>query len=589
MAKNSLNPEYKFYLAGSKADAPVNWQDIEILATFDNEAIQANITTDQFTFVNEELQKIRQHIENGLSGGMGIFEGLPFAIQLKNKNNSYSAFRGHLDLTDGYEDLVQLDQVRAKMRKDEGLNQLEDRLSALTYGYLEDAGVFNSSDYFEINYVVEKKLNAFDILVSNIILYMMIKELYESIKGLSDRIANSTAHATGGALGPVAAALYIAASVIIELAYIAIMIIAIVDLATNMVNTFIPPVRTTKCATLHTLISKVAGFLGYTFNSNITDLSEIYYIPSNPRLDEINKKGFIKKTKGNELGIPNSVDYGYNVTEMFELVVSAFNAKIQIIDGVMHIHNVDDPFWKRTALYTLPNVLQTTKKYNTEELTANFQIKFLTDLSDEWTIDEYLGTSYGRTTQAINTITKELKLIRGFDQVNLNVALGKRKDELTPLENFLKEVGGAIDSLTNAFGKGTNFKAKIKGKVGILKVSENNYTLSKLVRLTGAGRIPSNNSTTLSAKYLYENYHIGKSFVSNNFFGQKIVYNSIRIPFSFENFLVLIDNSYFHTFEGKEGKMVSIKWRIANDYAVVDYWIREPYTNNLKETFIEPD
>ena len=36
------------------------------------------------------------------------------------------------------------------------------------------------------------------------------------------------------------------------------------------------------------------------------------------------------------------------------------------------------------------------------------------------------------------------------------------------------------------------------------------------------------------------------------------------------------------------GKFVSLKWTIDGDFAEADFWIREPYTKNLKETIIEP-
>ena len=50
MVAISKSANLSFELDGSKVEAPIEWQDIAILATFDNENVQGNITTDQFTF-----------------------------------------------------------------------------------------------------------------------------------------------------------------------------------------------------------------------------------------------------------------------------------------------------------------------------------------------------------------------------------------------------------------------------------------------------------------------------------------------------------------------------------------------------------
>ena len=93
----------KFYLDGTEIAPPLDWQGIEITASFENDATQANITIDNFTFVLDEAKKILDHIDTGLSGGLGIFEGLPFEMRINNATDSYNAFEGYLDLTDSFE------------------------------------------------------------------------------------------------------------------------------------------------------------------------------------------------------------------------------------------------------------------------------------------------------------------------------------------------------------------------------------------------------------------------------------------------------------------------------------------------------
>ena len=121
----------------------------------------------------------------------------------------------------------------------------------------------------------------------------------------------------------------------------------------------------------------------------------------------------------------------------------------------------------------------------------------------------------------------------------------------------------------------------------MLKTTQNAHNVPKLLKIVN-DRIPANHRDNLSARHLYTNYHSHKSFVLNNFVGQKRVFTGIKIPFGLTDFNALINNSYFTTQSGQIGKVVSLKWTFDGDFAEVDYWIREPYTKNLKEVLITP-
>ena len=47
------------------------------------------------------------------------------------------------------------------------------------------------------------------------------------------------------------------------------------------------------------------------------------------------------------------------------------------------------------------------------------------------------------------------------------------------------------------------------------------------------------------------------------------------------------DNSYVTDEDGNEAKIVSLEYNIHSDTAKAQYWMRKPYTYNLKETLIE--
>ena len=140
-----------------------------------------------------------------------------------------------------------------------------------------------------------------------------------------------------------------------------------------------------------------------------------------------------------------------------------------------------------------------------------------------------------------------------------------------------------MDEVVNTFGGSSDMAGEIQSKVGVLKVSDNSHSVSKLVYLSG-GKIPQNHRDLFSAKVLYQKYYNYRSFVQNNFGRQRLVYQSVKIPFGLTSFLQLIDNSYFYDSQNRLGKIINIDWTMMKDFAIVDYWVQEVYAPNLKES-----
>jgi len=100
-------------------------------------------------------------------------------------------------------------------------------------------------------------------------------------------------------------------------------------------------------------------------------------------------------------------------------------------------------------------------------------------------------------------------------------------------------------------------------------------------------QLPTNHRTLFNAKNLYFKYHKEKSFVLDNYHGQKIVYNDIEVPFGFEDYKKLTTNSYFY-YNGSQAKIIRFTWSVGQDTAKLSFWVRQPYTKNLQEIYIEP-
>ena len=580
----------KFTLNGVQSNAPIEWGSIETLSTFDREAVQANISIDKMTFVNTEASAIKAYIEAGMTGGVGIFEGLPLQLQVFNQNNTVSIFDGLIDLTDGLEIKEWQNKYSVKLRLKDELLTLEEKLTALSYAYLESLGLFSSASYTDVQYVVQKKLNIMETISSGIVIYIMTKELITMIEKIPKDVSNIAAHIAGGATGFLAGVIYSVAIAILDIAYSVALLIAVIKMVSVLLDQLIPVKRKAKCLKMRTALENVASHLGWSFQSNIADLDKVYFLPSNFAWDETNNKGVFSNWKGTPKGIPNITDYGYNCSEMFELAKKLFNGKYAIVNGVLCFYNVDDLFWVQQSTFQMPGVRDKLKTYNTEELMASRLFSFECDYTDEHTVSNYKGTSYQVITNASVVNNINYKFIKGLEEVRFGVSLASRKDHPYGIESFLMDVAQTVDGIVNFFGGSSNYTSAISTSVGLMIIGTNNYAKPKVIKCNNSMRLVDRDSW--SAKYIYETYYKGKSFVStiNGIanYGQKTVYKGVRIPFGMDDYLALIQNSYFTTPEGKTGKVVSCKWQFSADHATVDFFIREPYTKNLFETYIEP-
>jgi len=586
MSNISKNTESKYRLNGITSNAPIDWSDVTIEAEYENDSVQPNLTISEFNFNLESRKAINEWIANGTTSGVGIFEGMPFELDIFNNNGVAKTFKAFIDFTESYNDLTDDGEVLVSIMKDGDIENFFDKLNGTTCGYLEEIGVFTSADYINVPYVVEKKFNLFEILLTSIVLYLMVKELAESIRNTSESIATASGIFSAGFTGSVGSAIYLALIAIVNIIYTAILVLAIIELAKSLFNTLISPLRTHKAILLKTALTKIANHFGYDFVCPVEEYNNLVYLPSNPNLDEKTLFGFVSVTKGTPSGIPNNLDYGYFTEDLFNLAKRIPYAKMQLIGNTIHLRPENDPFWEMQSTWVMPDIKLNTLQYNTEDLQSTRLMSFQVDLNDEWTIDNYDRTAVEIKTDPISVINERAVLLKGLEEVDYNTALGNRKDSLNAVEKLLKTVGAFIDEGTSLLGSSSNFSGLIQNKIGSLKQTSNWHSLPKLLYMTG-GVIPANHRDLFNAEVLWDKYHVEKSFVQNNWRGQKYIYRGIDIPFGVEDFLKLTDNSFF-TFEGKQAKIIKFVWTTGEDTAKIDFWVREPYTFNLKETKIIP-
>jgi len=563
----------KSYLGGEEIEDIVEREQIAIQVDF-KDTIQGNIETDTFTFVNRAFEIIEQYKTDGLNGGVGLFEGLKFEQLIQEGPEQRKVFEGFLDFKT-YENLLPSEpKILCKIKKEDGINSLSERLQGLTFAYLRSINAITQADYDYVNSVVEKKFNVIETLFLAFAIYSFTQQIITSIRNTAQSISIIAGILSAGVSGSIGALIYATASILFDAAYIALSVIAINNLVDEILSSILSPVKRQYCINYHLALTKIFKQLGYEFNTNIEDLKQEYYLPS-------------KSEDRENIGIPFDSDYGFFASEFVELALNKFNAELFIDTlGVVQMRTQSDQYFQNESTYILPDVLDTPFSYNLDELKESRLISFDTDISEDYTIDNYQGTSYVVTTKPITQNNIKNNLITGFVENRFNVCLGTAKTEYNSVENGLISLLESVDKLFQFWGAKSSSVDVIKNRLRTLKTSTFFFNKPKIIRIKN-NKVATDNREKVSAKYYYDNYINYNSFIANDFKKQHKVFSSVIVPFSYDNYKEVIQNSYFTTNNGQTGKITSLNWALGADTAEISFYIEEVYTKNLKEEFTE--
>lgn len=590
--------EIKFDLDGKNANPPKNWEDITVRCIIDD-YVQPLLITDEFVFVNENAQTILEWISI-----YGPFVGIPFSIVIHAHSIGRIEYTGCLDLANDFK-VISETEVSCKFKPDEGIDLLDERIQAITFGYLAsldrgEPGFIDREHFVDVPVVIRKKFDGVEVAITTLALFQIQSQIRQFLK---EKGIKTLKDFKTFILPPTSTPAEIFEAIgigILLLAYTVFMLIVIIQFFRIVLKNLLPQTVKYKGITLRTALERSLDYFEITLDCNIPELDYYVYLPS--KTD--NK---IRKNRKDE-GIPNTADYGYQVVEMFELVNKLFNARgyRYSVNGkdVFFIRSRKDPETRTMSSYVLPDILSESYEVNSEDLKANFIISFQYDPTDEYTmpnardtpfdskkVDEEKnryekGVSYEVLTDVTHISNPKHKLNRGLEEVRIPLALGTRRGNLSVLEHTAKILLTSVDVIIKLFG-GKTLGEKIEEGRGRLLISHNSFSTAKLIVLQN-GIIPQNHRDLLSARILYQKYHSWRSFVTNPNYAQRKNFKGIRIPFDFTDFVKTQRFSEFTTASGREGIFKSINWTLSKDYAIADFQIYEQYTNNLHETFIEP-
>lgn len=622
-------------LNGVEINEPNNYEALELELNFDENGNGETVSINEWEFgvgdnrnSNDGAKITNTHISNGLLSGVGVGEGLPYKLILDNqKGTKLTLFNGYVDL---WRADIQCDLVVAPAVELLDASTLENRIDSFSFKYLQSIGAITSADYVPIPYCINKKQNGVDIIIATVTIFVIVDKLKEAITDIQEYIGNMSAN-------PFTFTMII--GLVFRILYISTLIVSLIKLLLDLYNALVQPVKYHYGMYENVLMRKGLAHLGYALSSSILDnapFNKCVIMPEKYNTKE-NNTGKFKRVTGFFSPNQNEQEGFYKGTfgELFRALTRKYDAKIIIKNGTVYFEKQD--FNLQAPTYQFPPFERGAKTLNVDDFVSNKIISFATDMQDRNTIQEYLGTSAEITTTPIRTTNINMVLLNKYDPININFALAKRKTSLTFVEEilnvFFKGAGLIMDGLIkvlnaiikvinavikaiNKFIKAlkiigikikfqaptiptiaaTNFGNMIENRIGMM-VLESDYTSSAKMLMVDKHSNPrnnkllSNNESILNARYLYENYHYYRSFVNRAGFkpNQYEVQGFSNLPFCFDDFVKVRENSAITDSDGNKGELISLKFNPSKQTATGSYKIKRVYSNNFKETLTEPD
>jgi hypothetical protein len=440
-----------------------------------------------------------------------------------------------------------------------------DRAEGLSFGSVN----FQPSDFRNIDYVVVPETSFLYVLSLELATFSLIKELAKAIQEVSEGLADlaATLPPLPANIGAVIAATI---KLVARIIYTIFIIIALIKLATEIINLIFPKIRQFKGITLKRLIEKGCQHLGYTLQSTVLDGIPNAVICPTPLREK--DPSFFK-----QLFAPLSLAYtdGYPVDgrdsipslgEAINFMEESLNCIVKIEpNNVVRIDR--EPYFEQTATAQIPeafnqqDALSDETSINSEQIFKRFAVVYQTDPSDMNTYDDTNKRVYEISSEIQSIPDPALLTLKGYKPVNMPFARGTRKGDLTFAEKIAKVFAQAIDLFCS-----TSLTSQIEARKDVMQVSNQYFSVTKLLYMNGS-RLVQNQNDYIGAEAIAQNYWENR-FIENY---QKTRKEGMPVATTEDEFFAYEANNYLSLSNGDGIKVARVQWSPRTNIALVDY------------------
>ena len=556
----------KHILNGAEV-TPLNYENIGFMVDYSQPASDIlSVTADSLTFANEARAAIMQHV----FGGLGALEGIPYQI-VTETGQTLDYF---LNPAEKFE--VKDNTVSIALEKRWNQRQFMNQANGTSFELMAQRGV--QFPIFDVPYLIIKDNQLETGITLAITTFVMGPALADAIRTTADLTA-AVISAIGLDLSDIiAAAIKLAAQIL----YTAALLLAFKKLVEQLVELIFPKIRYYKACKLRDLIAAGCQHLGYTLESQLLDsMSNVTILP----VPIIRQKESILDYWQNDLnfafnkGYPTAQDSIPTLGAAIDATLNWFNAKLFVRDSVVRIERRD--FAQFGQQVTLDPALalqgERSDRYtlNAPEVWRRQYVHYATDGNDWHTFNEFEQTDCEDSTEPINVANPDLVLIKGYRDVAIPFALGSRKASLTWVEKRVRDLLQIVDTVTGAFGSGTNYAAAVNARIGVLQIGEQFFTQTKALWTVGAGeqygaRQPQNYLSFIGARQIEQQFHTIDFIGVNDY----LVREAVDVAITSAQFELLQQVNYV-TINGQPCEILRVEFYDYNNKAKVFY--KEPF------------
>jgi hypothetical protein len=554
----------RHYLNGIEIN-PVNRTEIGVVADFTGNPDVLSINIDSIKLKREAFDVVQQWIDTN-----GLFHGIPYQIQMDGS----ITLEYFVDLTDGF--TVRDHECEIKIKRRKGRDNFKEIAAGTSFEYLNSKGVVFST--IDIPYYIvsdDQMVTAITLTISTYFLTeQVIAQGQQVVEAVSEVIQAVTPSVGLGVVMDTGDIIVAVLKAIARIVYFALLLSALLNMVAKLFVLVFPPERKMKGVRFKELATKACNYLGYTFNSSLLDNEPFWTVCPVPLIK--NRKSIFEWLPDEffsafNKGYPSSSDTTPTVGQFFEALEVMFNAKTWVNNGVVRFERRDYFQYQAAQGITPALVMQGERSdeytFNTDDVWKRYYIHYQTDVADIHTLDRIYDYHDAEFSCEPTTIPNaDLVMIKGLQDVTIPFALGARKEKLNWLEKLAKGVFKLIDGITGIFGGGTNYEARIGARINSLMISQNFFTVTKVLYAGNDGRQLPSYPNVVSATALWAKYHYINQIQLNDF----AIRTENRLRLHHSEFVNLLNNNYIEI-DGVNCEILRVEWIDEKSYASITY------------------
>ena len=531
----------------------MNYKGMKLQLLFTKDAMQQQLQSITFEWAKASAKFLNTHRKNGLTGGLGVYEGP--GLQIDAGNLPLQIFDGCLDTADPSTEWSN-DIVKCRI-KDSGTNDwIYSYGKSITFQYLTTPDYSSSSDfilaaqitradYKQTPYCISTIPDYQSAAMLSITLFIMVKESVDVVCKIASLITRCISQSLSWLqlIGTII-------EIVLYLIYLIAIIIQSAKLMQELFDNLVQPKKTKLCMREVDLWKKMCAYFGLTYVSSIHCEGGAYgyggkyinatYMPSKIVIPNGDPALLDFKRPQDESTNPNS--YGYfegTPADWIAYQEMVYNARHIVKNGCMYFEEIHKPDVLNP--YILPNegVVGNTFLYpepyntNASEIPISYQLRFLKDDQEINTYNDYSGTFACAITKPNIVHNKKNILFNNAQNITLPVALARRKLGFTNLEkalinsfnqfsSFISDVGarvahlnGQLNAISPAALTGANpgSDTEVGIMVGFLTGQPVYSVITMVLGADGIPIFPSEPTYTIASE------RIGWMLLSNDFIG----------------------------------------------------------------------